>query len=72
MGTWLHSCAEMREPIELLSGVVSGVGPGIHVLDGGPCESRERVDFGVVGTYWSNGFNGMFCNRNVFDSCVKS
>ena len=29
----LRSC-EVREPIELLFGVISGVGPGIHVLDG--------------------------------------
>jgi len=28
-GTLLHSCAEVREPIELSFGVVSGLGPGI-------------------------------------------
>ena len=33
---------EVREPIELSSGVVSGVGPDIDVLDGGPRVSRER------------------------------
>jgi len=32
--TLLHSCAEMREPIELSFAVVSAVGPGIDVLDG--------------------------------------
>jgi len=30
----LHSCVEVREPIELMFGVLSGVGPGINVLDG--------------------------------------
>jgi len=34
MGPLLHSCVEVCEPIELSFGVVSGVGPGIDVLDG--------------------------------------
>jgi len=34
MGTLLGSCAEVREPIELSIGMVSGVGRGIDVLDG--------------------------------------
>jgi len=34
MGILLHSCVEMREPIELSFGVASVVGPGIGVLDG--------------------------------------
>jgi len=42
MGTLLHNCVEMCELIELSFGVVSGVGPGIDVLDGG---SRE-------GSFW--------------------
>jgi len=25
----------------------------------------EGVDFGVVCHHWPNGFNGVFCNRNV-------
>jgi len=29
-------------------GMVNGVTPGIHVLDGGPRASRRKVDFGVV------------------------
>ena len=37
-----------------------------------PRASRERVDFRVVCPHWPNGFNGVFCNRNVFDSCMKS
>jgi len=71
MGPLLHSCAEMREPIELSFGVVSGV-PGIHVLDGGPPASMGKGGFWGRLPYWPNGFNGVFCNRNVFDSCMKS
>ena len=70
MGPLLHSCAEVREPIELLFGVVSGVTAGIHVLDGVLVPQWEGVDFGVVCPHWPNGFNGVFCNRNVFDSCI--
>jgi len=33
VGTLLHSCAKVREAIELPFGVVSGVGPGIRLLD---------------------------------------
>jgi len=68
----LCSCVEVHEPTELSFGVVSGVTPGIHVLDEGPRAPRGRVYFGVVCSHWSIGFNGVFCNRNVFDSCVKS
>jgi len=46
MGNLLRSCAEVREPIELLFGLVSGFGPGIGVLDGGPvstcCKGKGR------------------------------
>jgi len=49
MGTSLRSCAEVHAEIELSFGVVvSGVTPGIHVLDVGPRASRGRVDFGIV------------------------
>jgi len=41
----LRSCVEVREPIELLIGTASGVGPGIDVLDEGPCASRGRGCF---------------------------
>jgi len=34
--------------IELSFGVVSGVGPGIHVLDGSPRSSRGRAVSGMV------------------------
>ena len=33
---------EVRIAIKLSYGVVSGVGPGIHVLDGSPRASRGR------------------------------
>ena len=33
-GALLHSCVEVCIQMELSFGVVSGVGPGIHVLDG--------------------------------------
>ena len=47
MGPLLHSCVEIREvdPIELSFGMVSGVGPGIDVRNGGPCYSRGRDCF---------------------------
>ena len=45
MGTLLHRCVEVRKAIELLFGMVSGVGPGIHVLYGSPRASRGRVCF---------------------------
>jgi len=53
MGPLLRSCVEVREPIELSFGVVSGVGPGIDVWNGGQPGSREWVDFGVVCLHWS-------------------
>ena len=68
MGPLLRSCAEVRAAIELSFGVVSGVAPVIHVLDGGPRASRVRGRL----PHWPNGFNGVFCNRNVLDSFVKS
>jgi len=43
MGTLLHSCVDVRELIALSFGVVSGVGLGICVLDGGPGAPRGRV-----------------------------
>jgi len=45
MGNLLRRCVKVRKAIELSFGVVSGVGPGIHVLDGGPRASRGRVCF---------------------------
>jgi len=57
MGTLLHICAEVHEPIELSFGLVSGVGLGIRVLDGRPRAPRERE---VLGFYGPIGLNGVF------------
>ena len=66
MAPLLHSCVEVREPIKLSFGMVSGVGQalmyGVHVVQG------EGVDFAVV---WPSGFNGQIFERNVFELCVK-
>jgi len=72
MGTLLHSCAEVREPIELSSGVVSVVSPGIYVLDGGDLLQKEgeRVRE-VSGIFSPVNVNGALFSRNVLDSCVK-
>jgi len=45
MGTSLCRCVEVSTAIELSFGVVSGVGPGIHMLDGSPRASRGRGCF---------------------------
>jgi len=45
MGNLLHHCVKVRRAIELSCGVVSGVGPDIHVLDGSPRASRGRGCF---------------------------
>jgi len=45
-GPLLCSCAEVRAAIELSFWVVSGVTPGIHVLDGVHVPQREVMDFG--------------------------
>jgi len=37
----------------------------------GPRASRGRGGFSVVCPRWPIGFNGVFCNRNLFDSCEK-
>ena len=58
-GELLHRCVEVRIVIELSFGVVSGVGPGIHVLDGSPRASRGRVCFWVTGIRQRNGGNIM-------------
>jgi len=55
MGTLLHSCVEVHEPIELSFGMVSGVGLGIDVLHGAPCGSRRRGDRVFLGFFASIG-----------------
>ena len=44
-GDLLRHCVEVRTAIELSFGMVSGVGSGIHVLDGSPHASRGRSCF---------------------------
>ena len=80
MGSLLRSCVEVLTAIELSFGVVSGVGPGIHVLDGSPRDSRGR------GCFW-HGFRrfAKFSSStlqwrhtdtltygSIIDSCVKN
>ena len=72
MGTLLCSCAKVCELIELLL-VVSGVGPGIDVLDGVHVPQKEEEVWGICQSSSSPlvSMADIF-NRNVFDSCVKS
>jgi len=52
-GDLLRRCVEVRTVIELSFGVVSGVGPGIRVLDGSPRASRKGAVSGMVsGIFW--------------------
>jgi len=51
MGTLLLSCAEVHEPIGLSFGTVSGVSPGIHVLDGIHMPQVEGAVFGDLLTF---------------------
>jgi len=71
--TLWRSCAKLRESIEMLFGVVSGVGQGMGLLDGGSHPPRRILGFGV---FLPSGLNGVFerilKTQNVFDSCVKS
>jgi len=52
MGTLFHSCVEVHELIELLVGLLSGVGLDIRVLDGGSGAPREREGFEVFRLHW--------------------
>jgi len=62
MGTMLRRCVEVCRAIELSCGVVSGVGPGIHVLDGSPRASMGRavsaMVFGVLQNFRPIPYNG--------------
>jgi len=51
---------EVCELIELSFGVVSGVGPGIDVIDVGQHASRGRGHFWGFWPHWPIGFNGIF------------
>jgi len=54
MGTLLRRCVEVCIAIELSFGVVSGVDPDIHVLDGSPRASREGAVSGMVSGIFRN------------------
>jgi len=70
MGPLLHSCAEVRTAIELAFGMVSGVGPGIDVLDWVHVPQGRGLFWGFFGICVPIGLNGRN-GVNVFDSCVK-
>jgi len=77
MGNLLRRSVEVRKAIELSFGVVSGVDPGIHVLDGSPRASRGRGCFRHGLWHFSASGHalvsiGVMTQRNAFDSCVKS
>ena len=77
MGTLLHRCVKVRRAIELSCGMASGVGPGIHVLDGSPRAISGRVCFWHgLWHFLASGHAlvsiGIMTLRNAFDSCVKS
>jgi len=63
MGPLLHSSAIVHEPIEMSFGVVSGVGRGIDVWNGGQRASRGRQVSEVVSPHWPIGFNGVFLRK---------
>jgi len=69
MGTLLHSCAKVREPIKLSFGVVSVAGPGIGVLDGVNVVEKERA---VSWGFSPIGVNAYLVNRSVFNLCMKN
>jgi len=74
MGTLLRSCTEVRELIELSFGEVSGVSPGIGVLDGSPRAARGRAVSRVFCPIDSLVSMAHFVTEmyRVFDSCVKN
>jgi len=70
MGNLLRRCVEVRIAIELSFGVVSGVGPGIHVLDGSPRASREGAVSGMVSGIFRHLRHILFNGRNDDDRLV--
>jgi len=76
MGTLLHRCVEVRKAIELSFGMMSRVGPGIHVLNGSPRALRGRVCFWHGLWHFSASRHalvsiGLMTLRNAFDLCEK-
>jgi len=71
-GLLLCSCVEMCEPIELLFGVVSGIGPCFGVLDVVNVLQQKVGGFQEVSRSFSPiRFNGVLLNRKYY-SCMKS
>jgi len=69
----LRSCAEVREPIKLLLGMMSGVGPGNDVLDGVDVLQGEGMASWGSSPHWYHWVSKAYLlNINVFDLCMKS
>jgi len=69
MGPLLCSSVEVREPIELQFNVVSGVGPGIDVIDGIMAVHVPQGEGAVSGIFW-HGLNGQ--NDVLFaEKCIR-
>ena len=70
-GDLMRSCVEVREPIELSFGVVSGHCPGIDVLDCGLRASSGRSCFrdffGICAPICLNGQNDVF----FAEKCIR-
>jgi len=66
-GILLHSCVEVREPIELSFGVVSVVGPGAGVSDGSRRATRGMRGFGRFPGVFS-----LIClNGTLLSTCIR-
>jgi len=62
---------KVRTAIELLFGLVSGVGPGIHVLDGSPRASREGAVSGMVSGIFRHLCTHCFNRRHDAEKCIR-
>jgi len=72
MGTLLRRCVELHRAIELSFGMVSGVGPGIHVLDWGFTCLKGKGLF----LAWFRAFFGIcacigFNRRDDAEKCIR-
>jgi len=65
----LRSCVEVCTAIELSFGMVSGVGPGIHVLDGVHMPRKEGAVLEIFQHFCPIGLNGQ--NNGFFtQNCI--
>jgi len=64
MGTMLHSCVEVREPIDLSFGAESGVGRGMGVVNGVDV-MQGKSGRGVSGVFSPISMNGTLFSGNV-------